>query len=185
VARVAIVLAVLIAVAGCGASGAEREPEAGPAQPEDDPEHGIYNYDHARELGIRVDAIPPADQLCPTGVEDDGFSAEELDTPEEVAEIERQMATAPSCVVDPRLALIGLGYSVEAVRNAPSAYEKGRLICSGFAPSVPASFTAADFDRFTRDRLENAYGVGDDDRLDELVAGCRTTSWGSSMLLPD
>jgi hypothetical protein len=88
VARVTIVLVVLIAVAGCGASGAEREPEAGPAQPEDDPEHGIYNYDHARELGIRVDAIAPADQLCPTGVEDDGFSAEELDTPEEVAELE-------------------------------------------------------------------------------------------------
>ena len=183
--RGAAVLVVLLAVAGCGGGSEGAAEEAAPAQPKDDPARGIYNYDHAREVGIRVDPIPPAEQLCPTGVPDDGFSAEELDTPAEVAELEQEMATAPTCIADPRLALIGLGYSVEAVRDAPSAFEKGKLICSGFAPSVPASFTAADFDRLTRERLRNAYGVDDDDSLAELVAGCRTTSWGASALLPD
>jgi hypothetical protein len=58
------------------------------------------------------------------GATDDGLSAGELDTPEERAALEREMDTAGSCIVDPRLGLIGLGYSVEAVRDAPSAFER-------------------------------------------------------------
>jgi hypothetical protein len=189
-ARAALLLGLIAALAACGgraqqAGGPVQAEDSGPIQPEDDPERGIYNYDHARELGIPVDPIPPADQLCPTNDRDDGFSAEELDTPEEVAELDRQMATAPSCVVDPRLALIGLGYSVQAVRDAPNAFEKGRLVCANYTASVPAGFTAAQFDRFTRNLLRNAYGVDGDEPFDELAAGCRTTSWGASTLLPD
>ena len=132
----AFLVLVLLAVAACG----EREREAaGPAQPDDDPAHGVYNYDDARDLGIRVDPVPPADQLCPVGITDDGLSAEELDTREELAALDQGMATAPTCTVDPRLGLIGLGYSVEAVRAAPNAVEKGKLVCGGGAPSIPAS----------------------------------------------
>jgi hypothetical protein len=94
------------------------------------------------------------------------------------------MAEAPTCIVDPRLALIALDYSVEAVRDAPTAFEKGKLICGGLAPSIPVTFGPAELDRFTRERLGNAYGVDAADPLDELVAGCRTTSWGAAMLLP-
>jgi hypothetical protein len=176
--RVVFTLAV-IALAACGGRDA-----AGPPQPEDDPAHGIYSYDHARAVGIRVDPVPSADLLCPLNVADDGFSADELDTPEKRAELEREMATAPSCMVDPRLGLIVLGYSVEAVRDAESAFEKGRLICGGIAPSVPA-FDAEGFDDLVRDRLRTAYGVVPSDSLVELVAGCRTTTWGAAILVPD
>ena len=162
--RVAILLLVLLGLAACGEG--ERTAIA-PALPEDDPVHGIYNYDHAREVGIR-----------------DGFSAEELDTAEEVAAIEREMATAPTCIADPRLALIVVGYSVDAVRTAPSAYEKGKLICGGIAMSLPAT-DAEGFDRIARQKLRSGYGVDPSDSLEELVAGCRTTDWGADMLLPD
>ena len=179
--RVAILLLVLLGLAACGEG--ERTAIA-PALPEDDPVHGIYNYDHAREVGIRVDPIPPAEQLCPANAKDDGFSAEELDTAEEVAAIEREMATAPTCIADPRLALIVVGYSVDAVRTAPSAYEKGKLICGGIAMSLPAT-DAEGFDRIARQKLRSGYGVDPSDSLEELVAGCRTTDWGADMLLPD
>lgn len=129
--RVVFTLAV-IALAACGGRDA-----AGPPQPEDDPAHGIYSYDHARAVGIRVDPVPSADLLCPINVADDGFAADELDKPEKRAELEREMATAPSCVVDPRLGLIVLGYSVEAVRDAESLREgsahlrRNRSLCPG------------------------------------------------------
>ena len=108
-----------------------------------------------------------------------------MDTPEKQQALEREVATAPTCIVDPRLGVTVLGYSVDAVRNAPSAFEKGRLICGGSAPSIPAHADERDYDRFARSRLRNAYGVDASDPRDELVAGCRTTSWGASMLLPD
>jgi hypothetical protein len=174
--RAACVL--LIALAG-GCVG------SGPEQPADDPARGIYNYEHAREAGIRVDPVPPDGELCPTRVEDDGLSPEEMDTPEERQALEREMATAPTCTVDPRLGVIVLGYSVDAVRDAPSAFEKGKLICGGIEPSIPAISNKEDLDRVARQRLRNAYGVDVNDPLQELVAGCRTTSWGASMLLPD
>jgi hypothetical protein len=177
--RLASLAVVAVALSACdGGSG-------GPAQPPDDPVRGIYNYEHAREAGIRVDPVPPDDELCPTGVEDDGLSSEEMDTPEERQAIEREMATAPTCIVDPRLAVIVLGYSVEAVRNAPSAFEKGKLICGGIAPSIPGVGNRHDLDLLARRRLRNAYGVDASDTLDELVAGCRATTWGASMLFPD
>ena len=182
-ARCAALLLALLALAGCNGGGAAEH--AAPAQPNDDPARGIYNYDHARGLGIRVGPIPPATQLCPTNVADDGFSADELDTPEERAKLERQMATAPSCITDPRLSLIVLGYSVEAVRNASSAFKKGSLVCGGGAPSMPASFDDADRDRFARSRVRSAYGVDGDDSIVELIAGCRSTAWGANMLLRD
>jgi hypothetical protein len=173
----ACVLLLLALAAGCSGSG--------PKQPKDDPARGIYNYDHAREAGIRVDPVPPDDELCPTGTADDGFSSEEIDTPEEREALEREMATSRTCIVDPRLGLIVLGYSVEAVRKATSAFEKGKLICGGIAPSIPAIADEADRDRFARERLRNAYGVEASDPNAELVAGCRATSWGASMLLSD
>lgn len=179
--RGAIVALFLFAIVACG----EREREAaGPAQPRDDPAHGVYSYDHAKALGIRVDPIPPADQLCPANAKDDGFSAEEIDTPEELAAIDREMATAPSCIADPRFGLIVTGYAVDAVRNAASAFEKGKLICGGSEPSLPGGFDSAERDRFARDRLRRADGVDDDDPLAELVAGCRETPWGADVLLP-
>jgi hypothetical protein len=175
-----IVFALLvIALAACGGREA-----AGPTQPKDDPAQGIYNYDHARALGIRVDPVPPAALLCPTNVADDGFSADELDSPEERAKLEREMATAPTCTVDPRLGLIVVGYSVEAVRDAESAFEKGKLICEGIAPTVPA-LDAEGFDDLARDRVRTAYGVDRSDSFVDLVAGCRSTAWGADMLLPD
>jgi hypothetical protein len=145
----------LALAAGCSGSG--------PEQPKDDPARGIYNYDHARELGIRVDPLPAEDELCP---------------PDPATATER-------CTIDPRTTIIVLGYSVEAVRKAGSAFEKGKLICGGIAPSIPAIGDAQDHDRFARRRLRNAYGIDASDSLAELVAGCRTTSWGASMLLPD
>jgi hypothetical protein len=170
---------VVIALAACGGREA-----AEPAQPKDDPARGVYNYDHARAVGIRVEPVPPADLVCPTNVADDGFSADELDTPQERAELEREMATAPTCTVDPRLGLIVVGYSVEAVRDAGGAFEKGRLICGGIALTVPA-LDAEGFDDLARDRLRTAYGVDPFDSAVALVAGCRSTPWGADMLLPD
>jgi hypothetical protein len=155
-----------------------------PPMPKDDPDHGIYNYEHAKALGIRVRRVPAAENLCPQTA-DDGFSPAELDTPEERAAAEREMATASTCTVDPRLGLVVIGYSVEAVRAAPTAFEKGRIICSGAAISLLALEDARGYDRIARERLRKGYGVDPSDSLADLVAGCRTTQWGASMLLPD
>jgi hypothetical protein len=84
-----------------------------------------------------------------------------------------------------RLALIRVGYSVEAARDAPSAFEKGKLLCGAVPPSIHGTFDRDDLDRFARQRLRSAYGVDAEDSLSELVAGCRATSWGASLLLPD
>ncbi|MGH2996308.1 MAG: hypothetical protein ACRDON_07860 [Gaiellaceae bacterium] len=177
-----LVLALATATAACGAEGAE-EPESRPPQeggvlmPEGDPARGIYNYEQAKAVGIPVAAVPPPDEVCPVGPPDDGFTSEELDKPEEIEALERQMATAPTCVADPRLGLFGVGYDVEAVRAAASAYEKGRIICSGFwaHPTIPADVAEPEaFARFQRERLRKAYGVEPEDELEVLVAGCRS-----------
>jgi hypothetical protein len=159
VARVAIALLVLFALTACGGSSEQ----AGPIQAKDDPARGIYNYDHARAVGIRVPPVPPADEICPPPP----------DSPSQ------------RCTADPRLGTYSVGYSVEAVRSAPNAFTKGRLICGGRAPSLPGSFDAAERREFVLGRLRHALGVTPGDPLAELVAGCRTTSWGASVLLPD
>jgi Subtilisin inhibitor-like len=154
--------------------------------PADDPANGEYNYEHAQAVGIQVPRIPSADELCPPSSPDDGFSAEELDTPAEVEAIERALKAAPSCTVDPRLATYSPGYSVEAVRGAASAFAKGAALCRMFAPSLPAGLANDPdaIDRFTRDHLQGGIGVEPTDSLDELVRGCKTTDWGRWALKP-
>lgn len=114
--------------------------------PADDPAHGIYNYDHAKALGIRV----------PT--------------------------------VRPRLALVIVGYPVEAVAEADSPYEKGRLVCSasgtgGWFFRMPL-IRSGDFDReeVLRTKLQRAYGVERTDDPVDLLRGCADTDAGRAFL---
>lgn len=185
---VLVAFSALALEAGCGAEGVD---EAGPGAadktplelPRDDPARGVYNYEHAKAVGIGVPPIPPPEERCPPPALDGGFSAEELDTPEEVAAIEREMETAPTCKVDPRFVLYSPGYSVEAVRAAESAFEKGVALCRIFAPSLPANIGSDPdaLDRFTRGHLQHAIGVQPRDSLEELVQGCMTTNWGRAL----
>lgn len=183
-ATACVLLLAALAMAGCRADDKEA---AGPALPEDDPAHGIYNYEHAKAVGIPVDPIPPPDEICPADTVDEGFSAEDMDAPEEQAAIERELATAPSCTADPRGAVIDVGYSVAAVSAASSAFEKGRLICSaeGIGGSLfraPPALAGGDPYILIRARLARAYGVEPSDDVDELVRGCAATSFGQDFL---
>ena len=193
------VLPAVLLVTGCGYSD---ESSSGPGasspqatqtypsvqQPADDPAHGIYNYEHAKALGLPVPAMPPPDELCTPDLSGDGISPDELDTPEERAALEERMATAPSCRVDPRESILIVGYSIEAVAAADSAYEKGKLICS--SPGAAATFFRPglliageqDYPDLVRARLRSAYGVEEGDDPEEVVRGCAATELGRELL---
>jgi hypothetical protein len=96
---------------------------------------GIYTYEQAKRLGI-VRAVPPGAPLChPTP--DPGFTPAQLKSPKMPAARHRE------CWAE-KLALYSVGYSIEAVRDAPTAYLKGQIICTPGPPIPPGG------SRFTR-----------------------------------
>ena len=123
-----------------------------------------YTYDEAKRLGIPVPAIPPAAELCDSAPDDgfDGYTLEELDA--------LDSETGPPCTADPRLGLYSVGYSVEAVRDAPTAYLKGRIICAWNQLSPGQELRGGPRSMLT------APGVKPTDDVDELVRGC-TSTW--------
>ena len=168
-AKAVVLCALLFVVSACGAaerrSSGDRTPQATTTaeSPPDSRAAGIYTYDQAKQLGIPVPAIPPAAELCHPTPDDgfDGFTLEELDGPDVQA-----ADNAPTCWADPRSALYSIGYSVEAVRDAPTAYLKGQIICA------PSPLSRGEELRDPRSMLSGAVGVKPTDDVDELVRGC-------------
>jgi hypothetical protein len=161
-------------ISACGGATQERDApvQGSVVMPRSDPDAGVYNYADAKAVGIDVPPIPRSDAMCPAG--DVGSTVEsEASTGKETGE-----STKP-CVVDPRLALYSVGYSVEAVQGAQSAYEKGQIICSG-ARSVPAML---DNPRaYLRGIVDGAVGLSASDDMGAVSDGCLSTQWAKAVL---
>jgi hypothetical protein len=87
--------------------------------------------------------------------------------------------------------VIHVGYSVEEVRLAGSAYEKGKLICSApaagatlFRTPAPDPGEEINPEMLMKTKLQRAYGVEGSDDVDELVRGCASTGFGQTLLRP-
>jgi hypothetical protein len=125
--RALLLCALALVFSACGAGEhrlSSTEREASPSVERRADSRLDYTYEQAKRLGIPVPAIPPAEELCHPTPDDgfDGFTLEELDT--------LDSETGRTCTADPRSALYSVGYSVEAVREAPTAYLKGQIICA-------------------------------------------------------